>query len=150
MRILFSLRGNQLPYDDFFCVTLEQNPAPLFYWKVALASPSAYHRGRPYRQGRTMVRVSAIILIALGSLLPAVVSAQEQAPRNARGGYRGLTPEDMNAYCFWNGNLFSVGASFCYRQNSATTCTENAGKRPIWVNKDNDKLCEKSASAMPL
>lgn len=88
--------------------------------------------------------------MTLGVLLPAVAVAQEQSPRNARGGYRGLTPEDMNAFCFWNGNLFSVGASFCYRQDSSTTCTESPGKRPIWVSKSNDKLCEKNPSAMPL
>ncbi len=97
-----------------------------------------------------MVRTLVIILTALCLLLPTVVIAQEQTPRNARGGYRGLTPDDMNAYCFWNGNLYSVGSSFCYRQNSATICTESPGKRPIWVNKDNDKLCEKNPSLMPL
>ncbi len=96
------------------------------------------------------MRTSVLILTTLGLLLPVAVMAQEQPSRNARGGYRGLTPEDMNAYCFWNGNLFSVGASFCYRQDSSTTCTESTGKRPIWINKNNDKLCEKNPSAMPL
>jgi hypothetical protein len=96
------------------------------------------------------VRTPALILMTFGLLLPATVMAQDQSPRNARSGYRGLTPEDMNAFCFWNGNLFSVGASFCYRQDSSTTCTESPGKRPIWVSKNNDKLCEKNPSVMPL
>jgi hypothetical protein len=55
----------------------------------------------------------------------------------------------MNAYCFWNGQLFSVGATFCIRQASVTTCSENPGKRPIWVTKDNDKFCDKNPSTTP-
>jgi hypothetical protein len=55
----------------------------------------------------------------------------------------------MKAYCFWNGQLFSVGATFCIRQASVATCTEDPGKRPIWVNKDNDKFCDKNPSTTP-
>jgi len=68
--------------------------------------------------------------------------------RNA-GSYRGLGADDMNAYCFWNGQLFSIGATFCIRQGSVATCTESPGKRPIWVNKDNDKFCDKNPSTTP-
>jgi hypothetical protein len=97
------------------------------------------------------VRTPALILATLSLLLPAMVAAQERPSKTGwAGGYRGLTPEDMNAYCFWNGNLFSIGASFCYRQDSSATCTESPGKRPTWVSKNNDKLCEKNPSVMPL
>ncbi|HTR87308.1 MAG TPA: hypothetical protein VMI56_22690 [Reyranella sp.] len=96
------------------------------------------------------MRAAALILMTIGLLLPAMAGAQERTPKTGwAGGYRGLTQEDMNFYCFWNGNLFSVGASFCYRQDSSTTCTESPGKRPTWVTKNNDKLCEKNPSAMP-
>jgi hypothetical protein len=66
-------------------------------------------------------------LMALGSAIPAFATAQEPisntAPRDGNG-YRGLTADDMNAYCLWNGRLYSVGASFCYRADSSTTCIE--------------------------
>lgn len=91
-------------------------------------------------------------LMALGSAIPAVATAQEQnssaAPRDGRG-YRGLTADDLNAYCLWNGRLYSLGASFCYRADSSTTCIERPGKRPGWANTSNDKLCEKNPSTMP-
>jgi hypothetical protein len=61
-----------------------------------------------------------------------------------------LTPEDKQAYCFWGGELFSLGASFCSRQQSSMTCTEWPGKRPIWVVKDNDKACDRNPSLTPL
>ena len=96
------------------------------------------------------MRTFTIFLVGLGFLMPAVAAAQEQTVilRNATS-YRGLSAEDMNAYCFWNGQLFSVGATFCIRQASVTTCSENPGKRPIWVTKDNDKFCDKNPSTTP-
>ena len=57
-----------------------------------------------------------------------------------------LTPEDKQAYCFWSGQIYSLGASFCSRQQSLLTCTEWPGKRPIWVIKDNDKNCDRNPS----
>ena len=103
------------------------------------------------------MRRLALILTVLGLAIPLVTTAQEQkpsgAPRDGRGydgrGYRGLSAEDLNAYCLWNGRLFSIGASFCYRADSSTTCTERASKRPQWVNNNNDKLCEKNPSTTP-
>ena len=96
------------------------------------------------------MRTFTILLAGVGFLLPAVAAAQEptQTPRNAVS-YRGLSAEDMKAYCFWNGQLFSVGATFCIRQASVTTCTEDPGKRPLWVTKDNDKFCDKNPSTTP-
>ena len=61
-----------------------------------------------------------------------------------------LTPEDKQQYCFWAGQLYSLGASFCSRQQSSLTCTDWPGKRPIWVVKDNDKACDKNPSLTPL
>jgi hypothetical protein len=61
-----------------------------------------------------------------------------------------LTPEDKQAYCFWSGQIYSLGASFCSRQQSLLTCTEWPGKRPIWVIKDNDKNCDRNPSQTPL
>ena len=65
-------------------------------------------------------------------------------------GYWDLTADDKNSYCFWAGELFSLGASFCSRQQSSLTCSEWPGKRPIWVIKDNDKACDKNPSLAPL
>jgi hypothetical protein len=64
--------------------------------------------------------------------------------------YGNLTPEDKQTYCFWAGQIYSLGASFCSRQQSSLTCTEWPGKRPIWVVKDNDKACDKNPSLTPL
>jgi hypothetical protein len=61
-----------------------------------------------------------------------------------------LTPDDKQAYCFWSGQIYSLGASFCSRQQSLLTCTECPGKRPIWVIKDNDKNCDRNPSQTPL
>ena len=61
-----------------------------------------------------------------------------------------LTPEDKQQYCFWAGEVFSLGATFCSRQQSSVTCTDWPGKRPIWVIKDNDKACDKNPSLTPL
>jgi len=94
------------------------------------------------------MRLFTLFLVGLGFLVPTVAAAQEQTPRNAVS-YRGLSADDMKAYCFWNGQLFSVGAAFCIRQASVATCTEEPGKRPIWVNKDNDKFCDKNPSTTP-
>jgi len=95
-----------------------------------------------------MMRTIMLFLAGLGSMVPAVAVAQETVLRNATS-YRGLSADAMNAYCFWNGQLFSVGATFCIRQASVATCTENPGKRPTWVNKDNDKFCDKNPSNTP-
>jgi hypothetical protein len=88
-------------------------------------------------------------------LIPFAAAAQEQPTTNQRpvlkiiGDYNSLTLEDRNAYCFWAGQLYSVGASFCSRQQTLTSCTEVAGRRPMWVNKDNDKNCDKNPSTTP-
>lgn len=95
------------------------------------------------------------MLLAILALLAVDASAQEPQPGGQRpllrieGDYRGLRPEDMNAYCFWAGQIYSIGASFCVRETSSTVCTENPGKRPIWVTNDNDKLCAKNPSITP-
>ena len=94
------------------------------------------------------MRTIMLFLAGLGSTIPLIVAAQETVPRNAVS-YRGLSADDMKAYCFWNGQLFSVGATFCIRQASVATCTEEPGKRPIWVTKDNDKFCDKNPSTTP-
>jgi hypothetical protein len=96
------------------------------------------------------MRLFTLMLAGLGCLGPAMAIAQEQpqVPRNAVS-YRGLSTDDMNAYCFWNGQLFSIGATFCTRQASVAVCTETPGKRPTWVNKDNDKFCDKNTSTTP-
>ena len=91
-----------------------------------------------------------IALLALGVLsLPAVAAAQAPTVDFATAGYRGLTPDDMKSYCFWNGQLFSLGSSFCIRPSAVTICTENRGGRPIWVNKENEKSCERAPTAPP-
>jgi hypothetical protein len=95
-----------------------------------------------------MMRTIMLFLAGLGSMIPVIAAAQETVPRNAVS-YRGLSADDMKAYCFWNGQLFSVGATFCIRQASVATCTEEPGKRPIWVTKDNDKFCDKNPSTTP-
>ena len=69
---------------------------------------------------------------------------------DGEGLHRAVDPEDKQAYCFWSGQVFSLGASFCSRQQSSLTCTEWPGKRPIWVIKDNDKACDKNPSLAPL
>jgi hypothetical protein len=94
------------------------------------------------------MRTITILIAVMGPLVPAVVLAQEVTRRDAVS-YRGLSADDMKAYCFWNGQLFSVGATFCIRQASVTTCTEDPGKRPTWVTKDNDKFCDKNPSTTP-
>jgi hypothetical protein len=95
-----------------------------------------------------MMRTIMLFLAGLGSMVPVIAAAQETVPRNAVS-YRGLSADDMKAYCFWNGQLFSVGATFCIRQASVATCAEEPGKRPIWVTKDNDKFCDKNPSTTP-
>ena len=91
-----------------------------------------------------------ITLLALGGIsLPVVAVAQATAVDIATTGYRGLTPDDMKSYCFWNGQLFSFGASFGIRPSAVTICTENRGGRPSWVNKENEKACERAPTAPP-
>jgi hypothetical protein len=93
--------------------------------------------------------VGILILAGLGILTPVMASAQDRGAPRDWNSYRGLSADDMNAYCFWNGQLYSLGASFCSRQTSSATCTEAPGKRPIWVIRDNDQLCEKNPSITP-
>ena len=76
------------------------------------------------------MRRLAVVLTVLGFAIPLVAMAQEQkpgaAPRDGRSydgrGYRGLSADDLNAYCLWNGRLYSIGASFCYRADLSATC----------------------------
>jgi hypothetical protein len=100
------------------------------------------------------MRAFGISLAMVTVMLPLAVAAQEQ-PQGSQGlkvprDYWNLTPDDKTAYCFWAGDIYSLGASFCSRQSSSVTCTEWPGKRPIWVIKDNDKACEKNPSLTPL
>jgi hypothetical protein len=80
---------------------------------------------------------------------------QELTPTNQRltvrmpPDYRGLSADDMKAYCLWAGELYSIGSAFCSRQQTLSTCTAVSGGRPIWVNKDNDKICDKNPSLTP-
>ena len=99
------------------------------------------------------MRAFAIALIMAVVPLPALAQQQDQVP--SQNVLRmvpsfNLTPEDKQSYCFWSGQVFSLGASFCARQQSSLTCTEWPGKRPIWVIKDNDKACDKNPSLTPL
>ena len=91
----------------------------------------------------------ATFLLPLGA-----VAQQDQVPSQnvlkVPPAYGTLTPEDKQTYCFWAGQLYSLGASFCSRQQSSLTCTEWPGKRPIWVVKDNDKACDRNPSLTPL
>jgi len=101
------------------------------------------------------MRALAIALSITTLVLPlAAVAQQDQTPAQnllkVPRGYWDLTPDDKQAYCFRAGELFSLGASFCSRQQSSLTCTEWPGKRPIWVVKDNDKACDKNPSLTPL
>jgi len=64
--------------------------------------------------------------------------------------YRGLSPDDMKSFCFWAGQVYSIGSAFCTRQQTLTTCTAaTGGARPIWVNKENDKACDRNPSLTP-
>jgi hypothetical protein len=87
-------------------------------------------------------------------VLPWAATAQEQ-PAVQRpilkitGDPGGLTPEDRTAYCFWAGQLYSIGAAFCSRQQTLITCTEMPGRRPVWVAKENDKFCDRNTSPTP-
>ena len=96
----------------------------------------------------------ALIAIVV-AMLPLAAAAQEQPPPAQRpilritGDYAGLTPEDRTSYCFWAGQLYSIGAAFCSRQQTHITCTEVAGRRPIWVAKENDKFCDRNVSLTP-
>jgi len=97
-----------------------------------------------------MRALTALVLV----MVPLAAAAQEQPPAQRpilriTGDYAGLTPEDRNAYCLWAGQLYSIGAAFCSRQQTFVTCTEVAGRRPIWVSKENDKFCDRNASLTP-
>jgi hypothetical protein len=103
------------------------------------------------------MRAFAIVLyVATIGLSPGVRAQQQQQDQSPGSSVLrvpqiwNLTPEDKQAYCFWSGQIFSLGASFCSRQQSSLTCTEWPGKRPIWVIKDNDKACDKNPSLAPL
>jgi len=95
--------------------------------------------------------VTAILLV----MLPSVAIAQQEPPVVQRptlriaGDYVGLTAEDRTYYCFWAGQLYSIGAAFCTRQQTLSTCTELAGRRPVWTSKENDKFCDRNPSLAP-
>jgi len=100
------------------------------------------------------MRAFAIVPIILTVVLPLAAVAQQdqtssQSVIKAPPAWN-LTPEDKQSYCFWAGEVFSLGSTFCARQQSSLTCTEWPGKRPIWVVKDNDKACDKNPSLTPL
>jgi hypothetical protein len=95
--------------------------------------------------------LTAMILL----MLPVAASAQQEAPVTPRpvlritGEYVGLTAEDRTSYCFWAGQLYSIGAAFCSRQQTHITCTEVPGRRPVWSAKENDKFCDRNTSQTP-
>jgi len=96
------------------------------------------------------------VAVMIVMMLPLAVAAQQepsvvvQRPvLRLTGDYVGLTAEDRTSYCFWGGQLYSIGASFCSRQQTASTCTEVAGRRPVWTSKENDKFCDRNPSQMP-
>ena len=102
------------------------------------------------------MRGLAICLALAMVALPLWASAQqqEQAPGQrvivrTPPDYRGLSPDDLNALCFWAGQPYSVGSAFCSRQQTLTTCTAVSGERPKWISKDNDKLCDRNPSLTP-
>jgi hypothetical protein len=88
-------------------------------------------------------------------MFPLAAAAQQEPPAVQRpslritGDYVGLTAEDRTSYCFWAGQLYSIGASFCSRQQTLTTCTEVTGRRPAWTSKENDKFCDRNPSLTP-
>jgi hypothetical protein len=97
---------------------------------------------------------TALLVVLLSFTLPWAAAAQEQAPAprsilRITGDYSGLTAEDRASYCLWAGQLYSIGASFCSRQQTLTTCTEVANRRPTWVAKENDKFCDRNPSLTP-
>jgi hypothetical protein len=97
------------------------------------------------------MRALTILLVAM---LPWAAMAQQEPPTQRptlriTGDYVGLTAEDRTYYCFWAGQLYSIGAAFCTRQQTLSTCTEVAGRRPAWVAKENDKFCDRNTSQMP-
>ena len=89
------------------------------------------------------------------AMLPGVAQAQQEPSAAARPVLRlpvdhaGLTLEDRTSYCLWAGQLYSIGASFCSRQQTLSTCTEATGRRPVWVSKENDKFCDRNPSQTP-
>lgn len=95
------------------------------------------------------------LLAILVVMLPLAASAQQDQTPAQRpilritGDLGGLTPEDRTSYCLWAGQLYSIGAAFCTRQQSLSTCTEVAGRRPTWVAKENDKFCDRNVSLTP-
>jgi len=102
------------------------------------------------------MRGSFKAILVLAALMPLGAMAQQEPAQPGQraivriGGYSGLTPEDRANYCLWAGQLFSIGSSFCTRQQTMTTCTEIGTTRPpIWVNKDNDKNCDRNPSWTP-
>jgi hypothetical protein len=96
------------------------------------------------------------LCVATIGLSPGVFAQQQQQDQSPGASVLkvpqiwNLTPDDKQAYCFWSGQIYSLGASFCSRQQSLLTCTDWPGNRPIWVIKDNDKNCDRNPSLAPL
>ncbi|SRR5579872_3718978 len=99
----------------------------------------------------------AICLALPLAVLPLAVLAQQEPPSppgqrvtvRTPPDYRGLSPDDLKSLCFWAGQPYSVGSAFCSRQQTLTTCTAVSGNRPVWISKDNDKLCDRNPSLTP-
>jgi hypothetical protein len=88
-------------------------------------------------------------------MMPLAAAAQQEPPAVQRPilrlpvDYAGLSAEDRTYYCFWAGQLYSIGAAFCSRQQTHITCTEVPGRRPVWSAKENDKFCDRNTSQTP-
>lgn len=92
--------------------------------------------------------LTAMILV----MLPVAAAGQEPAGQRQTlriTGNPGLSAEDRGSYCLWAGQLYSIGASFCTRQQTLSTCSAISGRPPIWVIKENDKFCDKNLSQTP-
>lgn len=96
------------------------------------------------------------VLIFVAMLPFGAAAQQDQTPPQVQrpilkigGDIAGLTQEDRQSYCLWAGQLFSIGSAFCSRQQTLTTCMEVQNRRPMWVNKENDKFCDRNPSLTP-
>ena len=99
--------------------------------------------------------VKWLVVLVAGLPFGALAQQQDQMPPVQRpvlkivGDLGALTQEDRQSYCLWAGQLYSIGSSFCSRQQTLTTCVEVQNRRPMWVSKENDKFCDRNPSMTP-